>query len=207
MFQTNSSKISGVAHSRMHLIVAVVILFLIPTLILIGIIPFAWRMFILPVVAFFFAIAAFLQGFSLADLGVRTDNLKQSVLLQLPIILVFLLMLGLAPKLGLAGRKFVPNPTFFIFYIFISSPCQEYIYRSYLHAISKRSRINSLVLILILSIPYCYVHIIYRDVITLLFTIIIGLAWAITYIKHNNLIAVSLSHAILGYVTLSLGLI
>lgn len=69
MFQTNSSKISGVAHSRMHLIVAVVILFLIPTLILIGIIPFAWRMFILPVVAFFFAIAAFLQGFSLADLG------------------------------------------------------------------------------------------------------------------------------------------
>lgn len=208
MESTSSIEVCHVSSkARKQLTIVLFTLFVIPALILIGIIPFGWRMYVLTAIAGAFGYVAFLQGFSLHDVGIRTDNLKQALAKQIPIVIFFLLMLGLAPTFGLIDRKFIPSTNFFVFYIFVSSPCQEFIYRSYLCALAKRSNASRLVMLMILILPYVFVHIIYRDVLTLAFTFFVGAFWAISYTKHENLFAVSLSHALLGVMTLSLGLV
>lgn len=57
------------------------------------------------------------------------------------------------------------------------------------------------------SILYSFVHIIYKDALTLLLTLVIGLVWYEYYHKDKTLVGVSISHAILGVVTIIAGVI
>ena len=60
---------------------------------------------------------------------------------------------------------------------------------------------------LISSSMYAFVHIIYKDILTIVLTFIIGLIWYNLYIKDKNLFGVSISHCIIGVVTIFLGII
>ena len=57
------------------------------------------------------------------------------------------------------------------------------------------------------SLLYSFVHIIYRDFLTCLLTLIIGLIWYKNYEKNRNIIGISLSHAVLGAITIFAGII
>lgn len=54
---------------------------------------------------------------------------------------------------------------------------------------------------------YSFVHIIYHNPVTLFLTFVIGLVWYKCYSKTNNLIGVSMSHAVLGIVSIVTGVI
>lgn len=184
-----------------------VVLLLIPLLILEGVIPFSWRLHLMVAVGAVFAGWSLVANVSASELGIRTDNISRALRLQLPVCLVVLALLILAPSTGLTGRLAVPSLSFFSFYVLVSSPVQEFIYRSFLHALAKRADVSRVVAALIQIVPYVWVHIIYRDLITILFAATVGTVWSLTYQKEPNLIAVSVSHAVIGAATIALGLV
>lgn len=52
-----------------------------------------------------------------------------------------------------------------------------------------------------------YVHIIYGDVLTVVIMSIVGLVWYRAYQRSSNLIGVTISHVVLGVMTIALGII
>ena len=104
--------------------------------------------------------------------------------------------------------KYNPNETilFYIFYIFISCPIQEFLYRGVFGYFDMNSKYNYLWLILS-SLCYSFVHIIYKDILTCVLTFIIGIIWYILYKKDKNLCGVTISHMVLGVATIVLGII
>ncbi len=92
-------------------------------------------------------------------------------------------------------------------YILLLSPVQEFIYRGVLTAILKQRNISNKIILIFTSILYSFVHIIYLDIVTLILTFIIGMIWHKIYMKTENLIGVSISHSVLGAVTIVLGII
>ena len=61
--------------------------------------------------------------------------------------------------------------------------------------------------IVLSSLCYSFVHIIYKDVLTCVLTFIIGIIWYMFYKKDKNLCGVTLSHMVLGVATIVLGII
>ena len=57
------------------------------------------------------------------------------------------------------------------------------------------------------SRPFGYVHIIYGDVLTVVIMSIVGLVWYRAYQRSSNLIGVTISHVVLGVMTIALGII
>ncbi len=139
-------------------------------------------------------------------LGLTKKSLIKSVKRNLPFIMICIILI-LVVKL-FPYNRFISNETilFFIFYIFISCPIQEFLYRGVFGYFEKITEHKGLWLI-VSSICYAFVHIIYRDYITCMITFIIGIIWYQLYRKDYNLFGVVLSHIILGILTISLGII
>lgn len=178
-----------------------------PLSILFGLIGFDYKFYALTVGGIIVYAVFHLFGFSNEDLGISAQNKKQSILYVLPIT-ILLVIAGII--LWVNGfSRITPNEkwTFFIFYIFVSSPIQEFLYRGALDSAFERLRIPYIVRMFSTSILYSFVHIIYRDWLTLVLTFIIGLIWYYCYQKTKNLIGVSISHAVLGIVTIVAGII
>ena len=140
------------------------------------------------------------------ELGITKQNLWKSIkrnLILIALCVIIILILKL-----LHVDKYNPNETlyFYIFYIFISCPIQEFLYRGVFGYFDMNSKYNYLWIVLS-SLCYSFVHIIYKDILTCLLTFIIGIIWYIIYKKDKNLCGVTLSHMILGVVTIILGII
>ena len=122
------------------------------------------------------------------------------------ILIVISIIIIIAFKL-LHIDKYNPNETllFYIFYVFISCPAQEFLYRGIFGYFDTNSKYNYLWLVLS-SLCYSFVHIIYRDILTCALTFIIGIIWYMLYKKDKNLCGVTLSHMILGVATIFLGI-
>jgi membrane protease YdiL (CAAX protease family) len=146
-------------------------------------------------------------GYSNQDLGITRINNKRSIVDVLPITLL-LALLGLGLWLtGFSRIQMNESWLFFLFYIFISSPLQEFLYRGALGAFIQKLTKNYITRMLITSLLYSFVHIIYKDILTLALTFAIGLIWFRIYDKTKNLLGVSISHAVLGVVTIIAGII
>lgn len=139
-------------------------------------------------------------------LGLTKNNLIMSAKRNLPFIIICIILI-VRVKL-LPYNRFIPNETivFYILYIFISYPIQEFLYRGVFGYFEKIKEHKWLWLITS-SICYAFVHIIYKDYPTCMITFIIGLIWYQLYRKDYNLFGVILSHIILGILTISLGII
>ena len=140
------------------------------------------------------------------ELGITKQNLWKSIKRNL-ILIVLCVILIMALKL-LHVDKYSPNETlyFYIFYIFISCPIQEFLYRGVFGYFDMNSKYNYLWIILS-SLCYSFVHIIYKDILTCLLTFIIGIIWYMFYKKDKNLGGVTLSHMVLGVATIVLGIV
>jgi len=139
------------------------------------------------------------------DLGIN-KNIIASLKRNIPLILVFLAIIVILSILGL--NRYNPNEpvSFYVFYILISCPIQEFLYRGVFGYFERINKHKYLWLILS-SICYSFVHIIYRDVLTCIITFIMGIVWYLLYRKDYNLSGVCLSHIVLGILTISLGII
>jgi uncharacterized protein len=95
-----------------------------------------------------------------------------------------------------------------VFYVFVSSPAQEFLYRSIVFAEIGASPIRNTALIVVVSaLNFSFLHLLYHDVLTLFVTFIMGSIWGIIYVKYPNFWGVSLSHAVVGAVSIFVGLI
>ena len=104
---------------------------LVPLLILIFPVLFQYKFYILTIfgILIYFVVRKF--GISNKDLGIKKTNIIKSILSNLPICVVSIMIILLIRILGL--NKFTPNETvyFYLFYIFISCPLQEFLYRGF----------------------------------------------------------------------------
>ena len=148
-----------------------------------------------------------LSGFNNSSLGIKPAKTTQSIR-DISVITLILIVIGIILS-SFKISRFQPSETlsFYLFYIFVSSPIQEFLYRGALTSILQQINFRKFSIILISSILYSLAHLGYKDLITCILTFLIGLLWHQKYLKTKNLTGVIISHAILGAVTIFIGII
>ena len=179
----------------------------VPLFILFGVVDFDYKFVALTVGGLLVYICLRMLGFTNGQLGLRGEGWKRSLILLAPVTAIIAVATAIAYLIG--GSRYSPAEglLFFAFYVLISCPVQEFLYRGALAAAGSKFNIPISIQIIGASALYSFVHIIYRDLLTLAFTFLIGLIWYGLYLKARNLLGVSLSHAVLGIATISLGLV
>ncbi len=194
---------------RKKVIIIVFLTYILPVLLVfLEIIPFSWRFYVLILAAIMVVAIAYLYRFSPVELGFTNNNLEKSLqAIALPTLiftgLMFIYYLTHGSRLDNSAYQWL----FYLFFVAISSPIQEFLYRGFLFAIFKRAKFTTWVQIILSTLLYSFVHLIYRDIPTLVFTLIIGMIWGWNYAKFGNLYSIIISHSLLGAIAILVGLI
>lgn len=191
------------------LFTVIVLYYLPPLLILSGHLPFAWRFHILAIMTSVMLAYDFWHGIGLKELGFRRDTLTASLLSNAAATLLLVTTMFLSFRTGIIRDSTAPDwRLFFVYYVFVSSPSQEFLFRSNLFALMRRNNIRwPFVQIILSAITFSFLHIIYRDPLTLLATFTVGLLWGWIYYRYSNFVGVAASHAVVGAVAIKVGLI
>ncbi len=178
-------------------------------LILLGVLPFQYRFVYLTLMGAFVGLLAYRRGYTLEELGLKGGNIRLDIALNGLLVLVFLSFFSVAYFAGMFGRKFIPESAFFyIFYVLISCPVQEFLYRSYFFALLQKSKCSEMHCVVLCSaIAFSFLHTIYHDVVTLVAVFAAGIAWAFIYAKTKSFYGVCMSHALFGTMTILAGLV
>ena len=179
----------------------------IPFLLLINPLFFKNKFIILTIGGILIYIILRLLGFNNSSLGIKSAKSIQSIR-DISIVTFILIITGIILS-SFKISRFQPSETlsFYLFYIFISSPIQEFLYRGALTSILQQINFRKSSIILISSILYSLAHLGYKDFITCILTFLIGLLWHQKYLKTKNLTGVTISHVILGVITILIGII
>ena len=196
-------------HKSNRLILFLIFTFyiVIPFLSLINPLFFKNKFIILTIGGILIYILLRLSGLNNSSLGIKPIKTKQSIR-DVSAITLILIVIGIILS-SFKISRFQPSETlsFYLFYIFISSPIQEFLYRGALTSILQQINFRKFSIILISSILYSLAHLGYKDLITCILTFLIGLLWHQKYLKTKNLAGVTISHAILGIITIFIGII
>jgi membrane protease YdiL (CAAX protease family) len=176
-------------------------------LVTLHIVPFAWRFHLLVLLTIGMAGYAYLRHFTWAELGFRTDNLYPSLQLNGIFSALIILFAILYHQFGMATYPLLTNPYFYLFYVFISSPFQEFLYRSLVFAELTRAQYTPPLQIILSAINFALLHSIYNDPTTLLLTGILGLILGYIYAKQPNIYTITFSHILVGITTIYLGIV
>jgi hypothetical protein len=201
---------SGGWRGLIRLLLLVCIAFYVPPgLIMLGIIPFSMRFWVLVATAAGLAVYARFNGTSLRQLGIRADTLGGSLVANAILSTAVITALGLAYSYGAIRAPTVPTwSLFFPLYVGLFCPAQEFTCRAVLFAEFERvGFIPPGVQILLSAVTYAFIHIIYGDLLILTATLAIGIAWGTIYLHYPNLWGVTLSHAVIGVVSILVGLV
>lgn len=173
------------------------------------IIPFRYRFHASIVLLSVFIFYSFLRRHGFRELGFRTDNLKDSILWNLVFMVIGAAGLFITYRAGFlrSGNDHL-LPYIYVIYILFLSPVQEIVFRGILFAELKRIRIGDYRWIIMIStVSFCFLHLIYRHPPMLVITFVSGLAWGLIYTRWPNIWGVSLSHSLLGALAIFLGII
>lgn len=151
------------------------------------------------------------SGASFKNLGILSPSVKDIMIYGF---LTFVCCLGLfllnkylykqEPVTNLFGHTHLK----IIFYVLLSSPAQEFLFRSFLfYSLGVISQLNIWSMTLISSLLFGIAHLGYEDKYLTQGTFVIGAIWGLTYYLFPNLILISFSHAIVGLFAFSKGLI
>ncbi len=173
------------------------------------VLPFDWRFRTLEIITALLALYAWRRGWSLRELGLRTDTLRGSLWLLVPFSIALAVAMWVADLADLIRPPTAPTSSlFYIHYVLVSSPAQEFLYRSfYFHALREAGVRRPWHLILITAANYAFMHLVYRDALTVLVTFAVGIGWGFIYERYPNWYAVAISHAFLGLLSIFSGLI
>lgn len=192
-----------------EMIASLIFFYLIPILLLAyGAIPREASHAILIVMTLIMVAYAITKPIPARELGIRRDNLKEALIWQGAVTLVLVVTLIIVSKTGLMHPKYYEqSPLFYLFYIFLSAPLQEFVFRSLmfreLNIYFKKDWAKLLVSVIVFS----FAHYAYRDMSVLFITLVAGIFWGAVYLKKPNFWAVAASHAIVGAVTVFLGFV
>jgi hypothetical protein len=180
-----------------------------PLLIAFGLIPFAYRHVVLVAVAAALAVLALQRGMPTHALGLHTDNLKPALVVNAALALALGPALLAAWWLGLARQPRAIDWWWFApFYVLVSCPAQELACRGFLFAeMNRRGITGAGAQIAISAVSYAFLHIVYKDWLAFLAPLVIGVVWGAIYRRWPNLWGVVGSHAILGLISIMIGLV
>lgn len=170
-------------------------------------INFKYRIHVLSLICLITIGIIVLEKWSLFALGIRIDNIKESLIPYIAFTTVGVLCLIMVAKLlKNKPEKAFYKQTHFIFGFVLVSILQEFLFRSFL--IPKLSLITSstIIIILINALLFTFMHIIYfnkKSILILLF--VSGLIFAYLYLRFPNFILISISHSILNYFAVMFG--
>ena len=187
--------------------VVISFLYILPVvLILTKVISFSDRFLVLTITGALIIGLAMLNEIALADLGFNHQNLLPAIKDILPVtiissVLMIVFYLNHGMRIDNTGIPWY----FYVFYISLSSPLQEFLYRSYLFNRLAQIQLNQGSIIIITAILYSFAHSIYQDLLTVLLSLIIGLYWAYHYNRFKNFYSITLSHTILGIIAILTG--
>jgi uncharacterized protein len=178
-------------------------------LILSGVLLFEYRFLYLVIICTATIGLSVKKCFSMKSLGLSTENLKKGLMLNGLLSLLFIIFFLVCYKLNMIGREYIPTQiTFYVFYIFVSCPLQEFTYRSYFFRLLDEAKIeNRIFRISFNAITFSFLHAIYQDWLTLLFTLIMGALWGYIYQSTKNVYGICLSHIVFGTITILAGLV
>jgi uncharacterized protein len=174
-----------------------------------GVIPFAYRFYVLAVVLTSFLVFGLRQGYRFRDLGYTLDKFGDALRWNLLVCAFGGIGLYLTYRTGVfMPREYSYSLACFLFYIFILAPVQELIFRGILFAEMKRCQIvDPKAILLISTTTFSFLHIIYNHPPLLLITFISGFIWGMSYLRWPSLWGVSLSHSLLGALAMFLGVL
>lgn len=198
-----------VSTEQQKVILIVSLAYILPVLVVyLGLVPFSWRFYILILAAIAILAIAQLYRFSALELGFTQQNLRSSLkAIALPTLASALLMCSYYIMQGSRLDNSAYTWTFYLFFVGVSSPLQEFLYRGFLFGIFSRAKLNNRAQIILSALLYSLVHLIYRDVPTLLSTFIVGMFWGCYYAKYRNLYSIIVSHSVLGAIAILVGLV
>ena len=203
-----SDKLEQIRLARFSSIGIISVLYIgVPLLILFNIIPWDYKFWALSAGALFVFIVLKVQGVSNADLGFSLHQWRTAVLSVVP--MTAALSIISIVYLILNGSRYSPTETiyFYLFYIFVSCPAQELLFRSALRVLLRPLGLTLRIEMLVAASLFGFVHVIYKDPFTLAAMIIVGFFWYHLYLRTRNLIGVTISHITLGILTIALGLV
>jgi membrane protease YdiL (CAAX protease family) len=184
------------------------VIFVLPVILLyFKIVPVEWRMILLAFSSIFIYGIIRHEKWTHQDMGIHHDNFKKA----LPFYLFFTIV-GVAFLFLIDHQVNMPDidsRMFFLktwlFFIPISF-FQEFAFRSFLMPRLKKIYNNNLLIIIINSILFCIIHVIYPNLgIGLPLTFVSGIFFAWLYFKYPNLVLVSMAHSVLNLVAVLLG--
>lgn len=205
-----ATKPISLSNKRRVLFVILLLSYCLPAFLLwVKVIPFDFRFQTLVAMTVAMIGYTVIRKFTFKDLGFRLDTLRGSLTWTACLLVVAITVLGVLYAANLLREPtLMAGSGFYVFYVFVSSPSQEFLCRSTMFAEMKRAEITRpLLQVLISAATYCFLHIVYDDWITMSVTLLLGTLWGIIYYKYPNFWGVALSHAILGAVSIKLGLI
>jgi membrane protease YdiL (CAAX protease family) len=178
-------------------------------LIWLGVIPFAYRFHVLAAVLCNFVLYGLCRRYRFSELGLTLQGSRNSLLANALFCAVGCLGLYLVQKAGLLmPREHSYSLTSFLLYILFLAPVQEFIFRGILFAEMQRCRIvDPCIVLLVSTVTFSFLHIIYGHPPLLLITFVGGLVWGILYLRWPSLLGVSMSHALLGAFAMFLGVL
>lgn len=174
-----------------------------------GIIPFAYRFHILLLVLASLFVFSRWRGHSRRELGITLENSWPALRWNLVFSTFGAAVLCLAWWADVfIQRGHGYSLSHFLFYIVFLGPVQEFIFRGVLFAEMRRCRsLDPLLMLLISTVSFGFLHVIYHHPLLLLLTLISGLAWGISFLRWPTLVGVCLSHSLLGAFAMFLGLL
>lgn len=174
-----------------------------------GIIPFAYRFHVLLLVLVSLFAFSRWRGHSRRELGITLENGWPALRWNLVFSLFGAAVLCLAWWADLfMQRGHGYSLSHYLFYIVFLGPVQEFIFRGVLFAEMRRCRsLDPLLMLLISTVSFGFLHVIYHNPLLLLITLVSGLAWGISFLRWPTLVGVCLSHSLLGALAMSLGVL
>ncbi len=192
--------------NKLLLTIILILYILVPILILF--IPYLYeiKFYLLTFIGIIIYVLMRFNKVSNKELGITKKNFSESIKRNMLLVILCFALIIIFKVFHL--DKYSPTETmfFYIFYIFISCPIQEFLYRGVFGYFDMNNK-NPYLWIVLSSLCYSFVHIIYKDVLTCVLTFIIGIIWYLFYKKDYNLAGVTLSHIVLGILTIALGIV
>lgn len=207
MANTNHTTLTTHRRQMIYLYAIVCVYLMLPILICIGVIPWSMKFAALVVGVVAMYIVMRILGHTHSDIGITRQRTIYSLETVLPITVALIIAAGLF--LLLERPRFSPTEGigFYVFYILISCPAQELLFRGILSRILQELRLHRLLELGVAAALFGYVHIIYGDMLTVVVMSIVGLFWYQAYQQSLNVIGVTISHVVLGVMTIGLGII
>lgn len=187
-----------------------VFFYLIPILLLsFGILPFWTRNVILTLMGIILAAYAVDHGIRTDQLGMTKSSMRSTLILNGALVVFVSAIAYLMVATGaVTPNNYEGTLLFFVYYVFISAPVQEFIFRSLMfYELGVFIEGKLWLKILFSALIYSMAHVMYHSWVVLIGTFILGIFWGYIYSKTKNFWGIAFSHAAIGAFTIMLGLV